>query len=484
MKTLRSTCFTFFSKGLILLLVNILSIPVNGIKVQACDIAVVSASASPDGRPFIWKNRDKTEAWEQEIGFHAAKDPAVGGSLHVQETLFPGLLEISSGGVNEAGFAIANTTVYTPDYFSEAFNTNTDLMAYALNECITVEDFEQLLNTWHQRSPLVSRIISGNFVVIDAFGGAALYEAYSLNGFASPVVYEKFDANTATDENGDFVGFVNRVNSHQWVPENKGDIREERAYELMLDMVREDRLSNRNVMQVVAKDVCGQVEKDVDESSFYTTDCISRAQTNMALMVDGVAPGEDARLTTFWVILGEPAIGVCTPFFPAAREVSYFAVADDFFGPIPVNISSTCLMNIAIVDKELELYDNNGYSYTLMDYSIDYSKLVALQSWTFPFEDLLFNRTDEYLADMADNPDLITVENLAEFSHYCISYAYENVVHGFSEHDGWEFQKPWGAPWDADGGRAVESKLDITPADEASGFCFISTVLPAGKDLK
>jgi hypothetical protein len=402
---------------------------------EGCDVAVVSAEASADGRPFIWKNRDEPNNWMQGVRYYQAKDPEIGGYTSVVERKPLTRLVIPSGGVNECGFGISLTTVYSGNLIREILNANHILMRHALEECKTVEDFENLLNSWGSRKR--SRIINANIAIIDAYGGAAMYEAYT-EVVGGPVIYEKFDANEATDEDGNFIGFVNRTNSNQWY-QTSGEERRWRAYEMMCEMVAEGRLSYRNVMQEVAKDVCGDVPKDDDLESFDTWHCISRAITNLALVIHGVAPGQDPRLNTFWIILGEPSVGVATPFFPYAHNIPYLARAG--------RITGSCPLNLAIVYRELHLYSNNGFDlipisfldFIPIDYTINYSELLKVQEYSIPIEDTIFEKTEEYLAEMEAEPERITSPNLYQFSKYCAKYAYRNYTYESADYYPWEF---------------------------------------------
>jgi len=85
--------------------------------VLACDIAVVSAQASSTGRPFIWKNFDSSSNWQQQIKYFPAINNGPGGCLVAHR--YENLIELLTGspvtpsaGVNEAGFAVATTSVY------------------------------------------------------------------------------------------------------------------------------------------------------------------------------------------------------------------------------------------------------------------------------------------------------------------------------------------------------------------------------------
>lgn len=440
---------------------------------EACDIAVVSAQASSTGRPFIWKNRDDPMRWEQEIKYYEEITPEAGSYLCIIDRT--GLVAIPSGGVNQAGLAIANTTVYESNPLHEYLaNANTDLMIYALQHCTTVEDFDDLLVTWREIPSSSGKVISGNFVVIDAHGGAALYEAYTGEGsgaYAAPIMFEKFDANTATDNDGNPVGFVNRTNSHQWIMLKNDSNREVRGDEILHTLSLEGDLNHVNAMRILSRDInkwdyenhhrlkeTGEnlseaerqsIENNQDMIQVNTEYSISRAETNIALVVDGVQSGGDPRLSTFWANMGEPSIGVFTPHFTASEKLTYFVWADNLFWKIiPRNLSPACLLNqLFVYNGELSMYDNNGWIVEQIDWTVNYSKLRNLQSWTFPLEDIIISRTEEFLADISDDTERLTADNLYEFSHYCARFAYKNYSNKACDAFLWSFEKPWGGTW-------------------------------------
>jgi len=441
----------------------------------ACDIAVVSASVSSDGRPFIWKNRDHPDSYKQEIRYHESENPEVGGVITIRGEMLPiSNIVVSSGGVNGAGFAICNTTVYERNPLHELVNGNTELMDYALNECTTIDEFEYVIAHWHEINPcsiwpwdLGRWVISGNFAVIDANGGAALFEAFTgteIFSYCSEIMYEKFDANT--DPNG----FINRTNSHQWTQLSTDTPRELRAYQMLLDLKESNDLSYRTLMQDIAKDVCGgdcndyndngifwdDCESDLDDPENYNTRyCISRNETNLSLVVHGIAPGEDPRLSTFWCALGEPSLSVSIPYFVSAENISFYAWADSFDREgNPKDTDSSCLLNRANDRLEVgddasspcfsfyDLYSNNGYLESI-DKTVNYNDLLRVQQWTLPLEDFIIDKTEDYLDDMRIVPSRITAANLYNLSHYCAEFAYNNYTNCSSEYFPWNFTKSW-----------------------------------------
>ncbi|GAB6095339.1 hypothetical protein JCM14469_15910 [Desulfatiferula olefinivorans] len=288
----------------------------------SCDIAVVSAKVTSNNRPLIWKSRDNSLGWEQEIASYKRSknydNPAAGGSIRVVDRTRGTAAQ--SGGANESGFAITNTTVYQESPIHEYLaSANLNLMSNALTRCVTVDDFDDYLAEWHTISSNRTRILSGNFVVIDAYGGAALYElttgesSTDIYAYGGRVKIHKIDANTGfvTNEDGalignngeigwitnfaalggvqvmdierriintdyrigidgasivdaagnvidngeNFCGIINRTNSSFWIKLNDDTPREDRAMDMMLELKAQGRLNFQTVLQEVARDV-------------------------------------------------------------------------------------------------------------------------------------------------------------------------------------------------------------------------------------
>ena len=138
--------------------------------VYACTSVIISASASPDGRPMMWKNRDtgfldnRLEHFKGEkysfVGLVNSREGALGREVWI--------------GSNTAGFSIMNTASYClkdDDVPSSEMDREGVLMARALEICATLSDFEHFLDTLSR--PMG---VEANFGCIDAFGGAAYYE--------------------------------------------------------------------------------------------------------------------------------------------------------------------------------------------------------------------------------------------------------------------------------------------------------------------
>jgi len=427
----------------------------------ACDVAVVSGRVTTDGKPLIWKNFDNSSSANQQVAYFPAKKAGPGGYLMVyrfedgMKLLNNGSAVTPSGGVNESGFAIAGTTVYQ-DYniTVEPLNVNTVLMEEALATCTTLAEFESLLKKWPYSH--FGTIISANFVVIDAKGGAALYECFSghLNTGLNLIQFRKNDANTGKVTNqwgwtlkaaqSNFIGFHIMTNYNYYIPWNVGQDRKYRAEAILTELVNEKRLSYQTVMREVSKDVIGkQVQPDLSsETNYSTTYCISRNATRSAIVVRGAASGGDPRLVTMWANLGEPSVGVFVPFFPAAKWTSELARMDTYTNGRWYDNDDSCLINQAISARETYnklIYSSNSGDaiWGMYDNYINKVELAKVQQWTFPIEDTIIDHTEYFLSCLQDNPTLINATNLKNFADYSAYYAYENYT---ADTFSWEYE--------------------------------------------
>lgn len=432
----------------------------------SCDVAVISGRVTVSGRPIIWKNRDHSDAWQQELIYYEAVKPEVGGSMRIMDRETTSFIEedsdsetfltapIMSGGMNESGFAITNTTVYEWNPIDEFFNANVPLMEDALEQCKTVAEFEDMVVDYKKNPMNWDKIISGNFVVLDASGGAALYALYSGDyGFISPIQATKYDANDTEDAPH---GFVNLTNSNVYLERNSDTRREERGREILESLYQKSSLSLENIVKTLAKDVCGD---DIlpdgtlptldpvnnDPENFNTNECISRYLTNFSMVVEGVKPAENPAFTTLWLNMGEPAVGVSTPHFAGARKVTPYAWAEsELEAESPVNSTTTCALNQMINDQELAMYDNNISPdiFTPMDLTINYDVLLDIQSWTIPLEKTVIENTailiDQYRKGILPQGKSLE-EALYDLSHYTAGYAYDNFTHQSDSFEAWDF---------------------------------------------
>jgi len=284
---------------------------------EECTTAVVTGVATPDGYPLLWKNRDTgelsnkvvrvTEVPYSYVAVTNAKEPSG---------------RIVWGGLNERGFAIINSVAYNlPRRGGEMADLEGMVMADALRTCGTIQDFEDYI----ARNLGPGLGCWTNFLVIDAEGGAAIFEVHN-HGFV------RIAPDTAAR------GYVLNTNfSRSGAPmAGEGYLRFEREEELF-GARSPGTISISFLLEDVARDLGHALLENPPRktwSSFpsdvphwlHTRHTIDRNITASSILIRGVRKGEDPKRATLWVILGEPLCSVAVPVWVAA-------------GPTPLELS-------------------------------------------------------------------------------------------------------------------------------------------------
>ncbi len=268
---------------------------------EACTAAVVSAAGSGEGAPLLWKNRDTDTlsnklVWVEEQPFDylclANANSASGRMCYA--------------GLNAAGFGIINTVAYNlPEGDGEMADLEGAIMADALRSCRTVADFEAYLAA--NLGPDLGSL--ANFGVLDAEGGAAVYEVHN-HGF------ERLDAAAAPDGRLVVTNFA-RTGAEG---EGAGYLRFERATELFGELAPE-RVAARTILHRFSRDL-GHTLLDHPELAelaaqpaspprwISSRDCIDRPDTSATVVIVGRRASVPA---TLWVIPGEPLTAIAVP---------------------------------------------------------------------------------------------------------------------------------------------------------------------------
>ena len=341
----------------------------------ACTTGVISGKATIDGRPLLWKNRD-TSAKNNQV-------------VYLDEGDYRSMAVVTAGnrgsiwmGVNEAGFCIENSVTRDLSEKGAKGLGNGSFMKKALQTCATVEDFERLLKETDG-----SRATAANFGVIDAQGGAAIFES-------SASTFRKFDAN---DPEVAPHGYVVRSNfSFTGTP----DVDPTDAAKLaeiysggrflrgckLVDMALADGgMSAKHLLQHNTRDYSDPVGNPFPGSvngdpgtlpeRIDTTHTISRKTTVSAAVFYGVKPNEDPLLTTMWVMLGEPAFTVAVPCWVGTGEI-----ADEMLGE---KTSPICDVARSLRDASyVEVANDDGET----DLMLDTSALPEIWARTLPSE--------------------------------------------------------------------------------------------------
>jgi len=272
----------------------------------ACTSAIISGSATVDGRPLLWKHRD-TGSLENKLVYISEKGYDFMGIANVKDPMNKDIWM----GLNEKGFAIMNTASYN---INEGLSCDVEddqeglFMRLALETCANTSDFEQLLTVSSGKWG-----VAANFGVIDAEGNAAYYET----GYYD---YTKFDVNdpeTAPD------GYLIRTNFSQT---GKGDngvgyIRFDATTDLF---ETQDKFSVEFILDEATRNMDhGLLNKDIanmklpknfnDKTMIDFQDYTVRYSSASVLVIQGVLPGDDPQRSILWPIVGFPLTAMITP---------------------------------------------------------------------------------------------------------------------------------------------------------------------------
>jgi uncharacterized lipoprotein NlpE involved in copper resistance len=291
-------------------ILRILFILIAGFQISnsfACTTAIISGKFTVDGRPLLWKHRDCDAVQTAMMYFTDGKFD------------YTGLIDADDpkgenvwSGANSVGFAIMNSASYNLILSDTVKQMDREgiIMKMALQQCTTVDDFEQMLKNLPK--PLG---VEANFGVIDAQGGAAYFE---VNNF----VINKIDVN---DPKIAPFGYVIRTNYSFTgkADAGYGYIRYLSAQDLMFNAVLVNNLTVKYIIQNMSRclkhyltktDLTKEFSDNPAEPRYmFFEDYIPRPSTAASIVIQGVKKGESPVFTTIWTVLGFPLASVVVP---------------------------------------------------------------------------------------------------------------------------------------------------------------------------
>lgn len=304
---------------------------------SACTAAVISGKATPDGRPLLWKHRD-TGILDNRLEFFRGSRYCFTGLVNSGGASAPGLKEGEREvwiGSNTAGFSIMNTASYNIKYDdvpSSCMDREGILIWKALGVCGDIYDFEHFLDTLSR--PLG---VQANFGVVDARGGAAMYEVNNTS-------YVKYDVNDPDTAPGGYLVFTNfsfsgcmedALGYERYITASNifGEARrrgDKFTPEFIMDSL--SRSYRNDLMGVNYNEYLGRmISSGLSSGIVPDSDFIPRGSTSASVVIKGVKNGEDPSGTVLWTLLGYPACGaaVPVPVFDEDHIPSYMGASGD-----------------------------------------------------------------------------------------------------------------------------------------------------------
>ncbi|MBN1301963.1 MAG: hypothetical protein JW995_12175 [Melioribacteraceae bacterium] len=370
------------SRGKFLITI-VLIVLVSATNYYACTTAIVSGKFTDDGRPLLFKHRDASFEQNRLMFFDDGRFTYIG----MVNSVDTDGKEVW-GGSNSAGFAIINSASYnlkSENDTSALIDREGIIMKIALQNCKTVEDFEELLNNLDK--PLG---VETNFGVIDAYGGCAYFECNNFN-------YTIIDAN---DPSVAPFGYLIRTNYSFNGPQEKGYgyIRYLTAEQLFYNAAATNNLNYRFLLQDVSRclkhSLIGVDLRKNNYTEFERTfvtfeDYIVRYSSVSTILVHGVKKGESPKLTTIWTILGFQLSSVAMPVWVDAGKNLPSGLIADGSGLAPI-----CDKALMLKRKCFPVSRGSGKKYLDVSVVINDKNTGFLQE-ILPVEKEIFDLSDE-----------------------------------------------------------------------------------------
>jgi len=352
-----------------------------GLAAEECTTGLAAPRATANQRALLWKNRDSSFE-KNEVTFLRSRSVSYLGIINADDTT-----QIWAG-VNSHGFAIMNAEALDMAVPGEETQYDDEgyLMKTALIWCSTADDFETMLKV----TDPIGRKVTSNFGVIDSTGRAAFFEVGNRE-------YFRFDADKVDKTYLIRANFTFNARSS----EGYGRHRYARAEE-MFGLARiNNHLTARYVVENVANDIFLAdtliKRKEIPAGIHKTADTINRFRTVASAVFEGVQPGEDPRLTTFWITLGEPIVSVSIPLWTYAGCVPDLL---DGNGDAPLN-------------REFRRLKALVYPDTLNASHLDTQQTLSIRESINSTQAKIFKQTEKKLTAWRKNPP--TAIEVADF---------------------------------------------------------------------
>lgn len=349
-----------------------------------CTTGIATGSAAPDGRPLLWKSRDVND---QNQEFHYVDD---NGVIPFISVTYEGYTNDYYGGVNAAGFALENSDAHNMVHDvcgRNGWGSGADdgkIHKLALSTCRTVDEFAGLLDSLNEGG----RTLNCNYGAIDAFGGAAMFEA-------SAHQYTRFDAVDCPDgvivrANFAYSGIGGRIDSY-------GLHRHDRALELWNSAAKDHALTPQYIFRNVVRDI-SSIRLDPYPLPFdgYFENCrygclpheysICRNRSQSVIVVQGVLPGTRPDDAILWAMCGNPVGAVVTPLWVRA-------------GSVPVEYRSDSGSRISAISVAIRewVWSPGSPNMTLDTWRLTNPLRRGIWDYTLPLEDWIFRKTTRFL---------------------------------------------------------------------------------------
>jgi len=374
----------------------------------ACTTFLISGKYTPDGKPMLFKNRDTGQLQNSLAFFSDGKYKYIGlvnGDDDWKQMVW--------GGYNESGFAIMNSAAYNNNIgdTTKLIDQEGVLMKLALQQCQTLRDFENLLDTLQKPMGL-----DANFGVIDAFGGAAFYETGNFD-------YKKYDANDAAIAPH---GILVRTNHSMRgdLTKGYGFCRYHTAFEALEKAADEHKLFPQYLFNAVSRNLYHSLtqtdlradlpeHKDVPVFRFFL-DYIPRRSTASAILIVGAQDQSHMEDAMMWTILGFPLTSLAVPTWVCAGDElpEVVSMNDSLQSPL-------CTAALKLKEDCFPLTYDKGYNYINLSAVINREHTGYMQVLQ-GIENELFVRANALMEEMEKGQK--SKQDIQAFYHWVDDY--------------------------------------------------------------
>ncbi len=364
-----------------------------GLPFGECTVGVFGGSVTADGRPILWKNRDVTNPDQRFIYYNSYERDGIVTIPFIGDVYRSDTTRVYMG-ANLEGFAIMNSDSYNLD---DSLSTGIDdgtIMRIALETCSSIADFGLLLDS----TDAIGRKDCWNFGVMDASGTCAMFECRNYS-----YVLILPEGNDSPDN-----GMALRANFSRTGNDRQAGLdRYRRAVYLTENRMRRAPVDIEFVLQKLVRDLGNPYDdpyplpynrSQADGPIGYIFDygcTISNRWTTSAVVIKGVAPGEDPVLTTIFAVLGSPVISMAYPLWVASGSV-----------PVYLSRGQGAPMYEYCVDRKARLYDNPDAFFHLNSKALCDDDGTGIYTYSFLLERWGINNAERLLSSWrADSPE-------------------------------------------------------------------------------
>ncbi len=368
---------------------------------SASTIGVATGSCTVDGRPLLFKNRDRTDAWPPDVIFYLG---LAGEYSFVYHNTYSHGHTQARMGINTAGFGIGNTDSENLQGAGVGMN-NGELIMHALKYCATIQDFRNMLDSTNG-----ARRVHAHIGVIDSTGAGSLFE---VDGFTY-VELMVVDSAATMANTAKFHPNAGPPASGSTSPQREGRVAE--LFSLAPNGVMDYRYFVEEIMQDFSETQA--IENMMPVGQYLTNPVISRYKTVAGAVIRGCKPGDNPLIeSTMWLAMGEPSLSIVLPFFPNVPVTFAFVRPTAGDGGMA---GSTDRMRQLVYS-----YANGRYG----DHWADTYRLVDIRSYTFPLEDSLFHNYEQQLPVWRSLPAQQAADSMLFWSYRIQMFAKQEYDH-------------------------------------------------------